>query len=29
VPETSLVKVDIAIGKLERYKSLATDQIPA
>jgi hypothetical protein len=29
VPEPSLVKVEIAIGKLRRYKSLATDQILA
>jgi hypothetical protein len=27
VPETSLVKVEIAIGKLKSYKSLGTDQI--
>jgi hypothetical protein len=29
VPEPSLVEVEIAIGKLERYKSLGTDQMPA
>jgi hypothetical protein len=29
VPETSLVKVDIAIGKLKRYKSLGTAMILA
>jgi hypothetical protein len=29
VPELSLVEVEIAIGKLKRYKSLGTDQIPA
>jgi hypothetical protein len=29
VLEPSLVEVDIAIGKLKRYKSLGTDQIPA
>jgi hypothetical protein len=29
VPEPSLVKVEIAIGKLKSYKSLGTDQIPA
>jgi hypothetical protein len=29
VPEPSLVEVEIAIGKLKRYKSLGTDQIPA
>jgi hypothetical protein len=29
VPEPSLVKVEIAIGKLKSYKSLSTDQIPA
>jgi hypothetical protein len=29
VPEPSLVEVKIAIGKLKRYKSLGTDQIPA
>jgi hypothetical protein len=28
VPEPSLVKVEIAIGKLERYKSLSIDLIP-
>jgi hypothetical protein len=29
VPEPSLVEVEIAIGKLESYKSPGTDQIPA
>jgi hypothetical protein len=29
VPEASLVKVEIAIGKLRSYKSPGTDQIPA
>jgi hypothetical protein len=29
VPEPSIVEVKIAIGKLKRYKSLGTDQIPA
>jgi sorting nexin-29 len=29
VPEPSLVKVEIAIGKLKRYKSVGTNQIPA
>jgi hypothetical protein len=29
VPETSLVKVEIATGKSKRYKSLGADQIPA
>jgi hypothetical protein len=29
VPEPSLVKVEIVIGKLKSYKSLSTDQIPA
>jgi hypothetical protein len=29
VPEPSLVKMEIAIGKLKSYKSLGTDQIPA
>jgi hypothetical protein len=29
VSEPSLVEVEIAIGKLKRYKSLGTDQIPA
>jgi hypothetical protein len=29
VPEASLVKVEVAIGKLKRYKSPRTDQIPA
>jgi hypothetical protein len=28
VTERSLVEVEIAIGKLKRYKSLGTDQIP-
>jgi hypothetical protein len=28
MPEPSLVKVEIAFGKLKRYKSLVTDQIP-
>jgi hypothetical protein len=28
-PETSLVDVEIAIGKLKSYKSPGTDQIPA
>jgi hypothetical protein len=28
IPEPSLVKVEIAIGKLKGYKSLGTDQIP-
>jgi hypothetical protein len=28
VPEPSLVKVEIAIGKLKSYKSPGTDQIP-
>jgi hypothetical protein len=28
VPEPSLVEVKIATGKLTRYKSLGTDQIP-
>jgi hypothetical protein len=29
VTEPSLVKVEVAIGKLKSYKSLGTDQIPA
>jgi hypothetical protein len=29
VPEPSLVEVEIAIGKLKRYKFAGTDQIPA
>jgi hypothetical protein len=29
VPEPSLVKVEIAIGKLKSYKSLDIDQMPA
>jgi hypothetical protein len=29
VPELNLVEVDIVIGKLKRYKSPGTDQIPA
>jgi hypothetical protein len=29
VPESSLVKVEITIGKLKSYKSLGSDQIPA
>jgi hypothetical protein len=29
VPEPSLFKVEIAIGKLKSYKSPGTDQIPA
>jgi hypothetical protein len=29
VPEPSLVKVEMAIGKLKMYKSPVTDQIPA
>jgi hypothetical protein len=29
MPEPSLVKVEIAFGKLKRYKSPCTDQIPA
>jgi hypothetical protein len=29
VPECSLVKVEIAIGKLKSYKSPVTDNIPA
>jgi hypothetical protein len=29
IPEPSLVKVEIAIGKLKSYKSLGADQIPA
>jgi hypothetical protein len=29
VPESSLVEVEIAIGKLRSYKSPGTDQIPA
>jgi hypothetical protein len=29
VPESSLVKVEIAVGKLKSYKSLGTDQILA
>jgi hypothetical protein len=29
MPEPSLVEVEIAIGKLKRYKSPGTDQIPA
>jgi hypothetical protein len=29
VPELSLVKLEIAIGKLKRYKSQGSDQIPA
>jgi hypothetical protein len=29
VPEPNFVKVEIAIGKLKRYKSSGTDQIPA
>jgi hypothetical protein len=28
VPEPSLVEVEIAIGKLKRYRSAGTDQIP-
>jgi hypothetical protein len=28
VPEPSLVKVEIAIGKLKSYKSTGTDYIP-
>jgi hypothetical protein len=29
VPEPSLVEVETAIGKLQRYKSPGTNQIPA
>jgi len=29
MPESSLVEVEIAIGKLKRYKLPGTDQIPA
>jgi hypothetical protein len=29
VPEPSLIEMEIAIGKLKRCKSSATDQIPA
>jgi hypothetical protein len=29
VPEPSLVKMEIAVGKLKRYESLGTDQILA
>jgi hypothetical protein len=29
VPDPSLVEVETAIGKLNRYKSPGTDQIPA
>jgi hypothetical protein len=29
VPESNLVKVEITIVKLKRYKSLGNDQIPA
>jgi hypothetical protein len=29
VPEPSLIEVKIATGKLKRYKSPVTDQIPA
>jgi hypothetical protein len=29
VPEPSLSEVDVAIGKLKRYKSPGVDQIPA
>jgi hypothetical protein len=29
VPEPSLVDMEIAIGKLKKYKSPSTDQIPA
>jgi hypothetical protein len=29
VPKPSLVKVEIAVGKLKSYKSPGTDQIPA
>jgi hypothetical protein len=29
VPESSIVEVEIAIGKLKSYKSLGTDQISA
>jgi hypothetical protein len=29
VPEPSLVKVEISIGKLESFKSPGTDKIPA
>jgi hypothetical protein len=29
VPQTSVSEVEIATGKLERYKSPGTDQIPA
>jgi hypothetical protein len=28
-PEPDLVEVEIAVGKLKRYKSSGTDQIPA
>jgi hypothetical protein len=29
VPETSISEVEVAIGKLKRYKSSGADQIPA
>jgi hypothetical protein len=29
VPERNLIEVEISIGKLKRYKSSGTDQIPA
>jgi hypothetical protein len=29
VPEPSISEVEVAIGKLKRYKSLGADQIPA
>jgi hypothetical protein len=29
VPEPSLVEVETAVGKLKRYKSPGTDQIPS
>jgi hypothetical protein len=29
VPETSISEVEVAIGKLRRYKSSGADQIPA